>query len=49
LDEPFTGLDIDNIRLCASLICDVDVPVVAAIHSSEEIALLGDNVKILNI
>ena len=49
LDEPFTGLDAENIQRCAGLIRDVNVPVIAAIHSDDEISMLGEKVKILTI
>jgi ABC-type nitrate/sulfonate/bicarbonate transport system ATPase subunit len=44
LDEPFKGLDLELTKRMISLIRALNVPVIAAIHSQEEIALFGGNV-----
>ncbi|MBQ3577591.1 MAG: ABC transporter ATP-binding protein [Firmicutes bacterium] len=44
LDEPFKGMDPDLTRRLIPLITSLDVPVIAATHSEEELALLGGRV-----
>lgn len=44
LDEPFKGLDIELIKRMIALVHDQNVPVIAAIHSQEEMELMGGNI-----
>ena len=47
LDEPFKGMDPDLTRRLIPLITSLDVPVIAATHSEEELALLGGRVIVM--
>jgi ABC-type nitrate/sulfonate/bicarbonate transport system ATPase subunit len=44
LDEPFKGFDPELTRRMAALILAQNIPVVAALHAPEEMALLGGDV-----
>ena len=47
LDEPFKGMDPGLTRRLIPLITGLDVPVIAATHSEEELALLGGRVIVM--